>query len=82
MAYTKATMRAVDKYVRANYDRIEIKVPKGRKESIEAHARERGESINSYVSGLIRGDMGLTEESWKRNEDAVISTGEDRPPCQ
>ena len=31
VAYSKAGMKAVDKYVRENYDRIGIKVPKGRK---------------------------------------------------
>ena len=44
MAYTKAGMRAVDKYVKENYERLNIKVPKGRKAAIEAHARGRGES--------------------------------------
>ena len=44
VAYSKTTMRAVDKYVRNNYDRIEVKVPKGRKQAVEACARERGES--------------------------------------
>ena len=68
MAYTKATMKAVDKYVKANYDRIEIKVPKGRKTAVEAAARERGESVNGYVNALIRGDIGFTEQEWKEVE--------------
>lgn len=66
MAYTKATMRAVDKYVKANYDRIEIKVPKGRKANVEAHAKAKGESINALVNALLRADMGLSEDDWKQ----------------
>lgn len=68
MAYTKATMRAVDKYVKANYDRIEIKVPKGRKANVEAHAKAKGESINALVNALLRADMGLSEDDWKQVE--------------
>lgn len=66
MAYTKATMRAVDKYVKANYDRIEVKVPKGRKSAVEAHAKAKGESINGLVNALLRADMGLSEDDWKQ----------------
>lgn len=68
MAYSKATMRAVDKYVKNNYDRIEVKVPKGRKQAVEAHARERGESVNGLVNALLRGEMGLSDEEWKAVE--------------
>ena len=68
MAYTKATMRAVDKYVKNNYDRIEIKVPKGRKQAVEAHARERGESVNGLVNALLRAEMGLSEDEWRQGQ--------------
>lgn len=66
MPYSKANMRAVDKYVKANYDRIDVKVPKGLKARIEAHARAKGESVNGLVNALLRQDMGLTEEQWKK----------------
>lgn len=65
MAYTKATMKAVDKYVRNNYDRLNIKLPKGRKAAVEARASALNESVNAYVSGLIRADLGLSEAEWK-----------------
>ena len=66
MAYSKAGMKAVDKYVRENYDRVGIKLPKGRKATVEAHAKSKGESINSLINALLRADMGLTEEEWKK----------------
>lgn len=53
MAATKAQQRAVDKYVKANYDRIEIKAPKGRKALIQAHAQSQGESVNGFVNRAI-----------------------------
>lgn len=70
MAITEAQKRAVAKYNAANYDRIEVKVPKGRKQAVEAHARERGESVNGLVNALLRADMGLSEDEWRRDEDA------------
>lgn len=60
MAYSKATMKAVDKYVKANYDRIEIKVPKGQKATVQAAAEREGESINSYTNKALLARMGLT----------------------
>lgn len=68
MAITEAQKRAVAKYNAANYDRIEVKVPKGRKQAVEAHARERGESVNGLVNALLRGEMGLSDEEWKAVE--------------
>ena len=40
MAYTKATMKAVDKYVKNNYDRINVTMAKGKKDTLKAHASE------------------------------------------
>ncbi|MDO4547386.1 MAG: hypothetical protein Q4D04_04750 [Clostridia bacterium] len=71
MAYTKATMKAVDKYVRNNYDSFLVRVPKGRKATVEAAAKKRGESVNGMVNGLLRGVAGLTEYEWKRNGDGM-----------
>ena len=53
MATTKAQQKAVDKYVKANYDRIEFKAPKGRKAEIKAHAEARGESVNGFIGRAI-----------------------------
>lgn len=49
MATTKAQQRAVAKYVKANYDRIEIKAPKGTRDVIQAQAKACGESVNSFI---------------------------------
>lgn len=54
---TKAHQRAVDKYVKANYDRIEIKVPKGHKAEIKAHAETQGESVNGFINRAITSTM-------------------------
>jgi len=53
MPYSEAQKRATAKYKRANYDRFEISVPKGKKESIQAHAAQQEESLNGFVNRAI-----------------------------
>lgn len=69
MAITEAQKRAVAKYNAANYDRIEIKVPKGRKADVDAHAKSKGESVNGLVNALLRADMGMSEDEWKQTTE-------------
>lgn len=57
MAVTKAQQRATAKYVKENYDRIEVKVPKGDKARIQAHAEALGESLNGFVGRAISETM-------------------------
>lgn len=54
MATTKAQQKAVNKYMAANYDRINLTVPKGQKEEIKAHAESKGESVNSFINRAIK----------------------------
>ena len=53
MKISEARYRANKKWNAANLDRIEIQVPKGRKEAIKAQAAARGESLNSFVIKAI-----------------------------
>ena len=53
MAVSKAQQKAVAKYVKEKYDRIEIKSPKGRKAEIQAHAEAQGESVNGFINRAI-----------------------------
>ena len=65
MPASKAQQRAVAKYMAANYDEVKIRIPKGRKQAVEAHAASKGESVNGLVNALLGADMGMTEEAWK-----------------
>ena len=47
---SKAQQKAVNKYMKNNYDRINLVMPKGKKEVIQAHAAQRGESVNAYIN--------------------------------
>lgn len=46
-----------NKFISENYDRINLTVPKGKKDEIKAHAESRGESVNAYIWRLIQEDM-------------------------
>jgi len=53
MPASKAQQKAVNKYMAANYDRINLTVPKGQKDGIKAHAEARGESVNGFINRAI-----------------------------
>ena len=53
MAVSKAQQRATNKYKKANYDRIEITVPKGQRAVFQAHAATLGESVNGFIGRAI-----------------------------
>lgn len=48
-----ARIRANNKYAAKAYDRINIAVPKGRKDKIKALADTRGQSVNAYIISAI-----------------------------
>lgn len=58
MAVSKAQQKAVNKYMAANYDRINLTVPKGRKEEIQAFAAQTSESVNGFINRAIGEAMG------------------------
>lgn len=53
MPASKAQQRAVNKYMKENYDEIKVRVMKGQKEIIQAHAGAQGESVNSFIGRAI-----------------------------
>ena len=61
MPATKAQQKAVNKYMKNNYDNLRIVIPKGQKATVEAAAKAAGESINQYTQKALLARMGLTE---------------------
>ena len=53
MASSEALKRAIKKYDQEKVDRIPMRVPKGKKEIIQAHAAKCGESINSFLNRAV-----------------------------
>lgn len=57
MAVSKAQQKATNKYISKAYDRINLTVPKGQKEIIQAHSEARGESVNGFINRAIKETM-------------------------
>ena len=53
MPASKAQQRATNKYISKAYDRINLTVPKGQKERLQAHAEAHGESVNGFINRAI-----------------------------
>ena len=60
---SEAQKKANAKYNMKAYDRLEIKVKKGRKAELKTHAAEQGESLNGFVNRAI-------EEAQERDRQA------------
>lgn len=58
---SEAQKKAVAKYNAANYDRVELRVEKGKKETIKTFAESRGESLNGFINRAI-------DETMQRDE--------------
>ena len=49
----KASTKAQNKYISKAYDRINLTMPKGKKDTVQAHAAKLGESVNSFINRAI-----------------------------
>lgn len=61
---SKAQQKAVNKYMKSNYDRVNLVMPKGKKDVIQAHAAQQGESVNAYINRAI-------DEAMHRDDSAT-----------
>lgn len=52
-----AQKRAAEKYTKANYDEIKVRVPKGKKAIIKDHADRREESMSGFINRAITETM-------------------------
>ena len=60
--YTEAQKRAAEKYLRETVEDIRIRVPKGEKSKIKAHAESQNESMNQFVIRAIAEAMQRDQE--------------------
>lgn len=63
MPASKAQQRAVNKYMKENYDEIKVRVMKGQKEIIQAHAEAQGESVNGFINRAISETMAQDKDT-------------------
>lgn len=67
MSSSDALKRAIRKYDQEKIDRIPMRVPKGKKEVIQAHAAKHGESINAFLNRAV--DETMARDQNKRNPE-------------
>lgn len=61
----KTSSAVKNRYNGKVYDRLNIVIPKGQKQAVEAFALKHGESVNGLVNSLLRREMGIPEHEWK-----------------
>lgn len=59
MGRTSAEVK--NRWIEKTYDRINLTVPKGKKELIKAHADSTGESVNAFINRVI--DEAMTKQN-------------------
>jgi uncharacterized protein (DUF1778 family) len=57
----KASTTAKNKYNAKTYERISLVVKTGEKASIESYAKEKGQSLNSFINEAIKKAMEASE---------------------
>ena len=67
MASSEAAKRAAKKYDQEKIDRIAMRVPRGKREIIQAHAQEQGESINAFLNRAVNETMERDRKKQKEN---------------
>lgn len=63
-----ARTRAQNKFIAKAYDRVNLTMPKGKKETIQAHAEARGESVNGFINRAIDQTMEQDTEGGEHRE--------------
>lgn len=65
---SKVSNAVKDRWNSKTYDDLRIRVPKGRKDEIEARVKAEGISINALVNRMLRQYMEMDEAEWKNKE--------------
>ena len=60
MTVSKKQQASVNRYIAKSYDRINLTVPKGKKERVQNFAQSIGESVNGFINRAI--DEAMKEE--------------------
>ena len=74
MPVSKAQQRAVSRYMKENYDVYQIRMPKGQKDIIKAHAEAQGESVNGFINRAISETMSR-DKAPQRPQEAIAVQG-------
>jgi len=59
MSTSKEQQDATNKYIAENYDRVNLTLKKGLKETYTEHAKERDETLNAFIT------RAMEEQFWR-----------------
>lgn len=65
----KASTKAQNKYIAKTYDRVNLTMPKGKKDTVQLHAAQYGESVNAFINRAI-------DEAMARDRLQIATTAE------
>lgn len=63
----KASTKAQNKYIAKAYDRVNLTMPKGKKDAVQLHASQHGESVNAFINRAI--DEAMERDSAKNTAE-------------
>ncbi len=66
---SEAMLKAINKYQSEKIDEFKVRVPKGKKVTIQEFAKSQGKSLNAYVVELIDKDM---QEHQQSKEECLV----------
>ena len=70
--YTEAQARSAKKYLTETVEDVRIRVPKGQKAIIKAHAESQGESMNQFVVRLFMKQWPMMMLTVQKNNISVL----------
>ena len=69
MPRSEAMARASKKYEQEKVERVAFRVPKGKRELIQTHAANRGESVNEFINRAVDEAIERDQTSKKDSEN-------------
>ncbi len=64
----KASAASKNRWNAKAYDRVNLTIPKGKKDVLQSYVTARGESVNGLINRLLRAELGQSVEEWKHRE--------------
>lgn len=75
MTVSKAQKAATAKYEAKAYDKILVRLSRGKKDTIQSHAEARGESVNGFINRAITETMERDKDTQERELRQMSGTG-------
>jgi predicted HicB family RNase H-like nuclease len=66
--YSDAQKEATARYNKKAYDRIDVIVPKGKRQAIKDFAASQGKSLNKFICDAIEQQMGIKLKDSAEND--------------